>query len=83
MLRVTRSVVFGMFAVAVGRGCTKPRGTACPAPPAIPCVGEEVCTFDEGQGCHVCQCEPLDDELDGPGPDDRSQPPETRRPDSY
>jgi hypothetical protein len=60
---------------ALAGGCTKPRPTQCPGSTNQRCVGEQVCTFDEGQGCHVCQCEPLDSELDAPGPDDRGQPP--------
>lgn len=72
----SRAVVAGaLLAAGLGASCTKPRPTQCAGSTGTRCVGEEICTFDEGQGCHVCQCEPLDDELDGPGPDDRSQPP--------
>lgn len=72
-LRMTLlGVVLG--AAALG-ACTKPRGTACPGNAPDHCVADQVCTFDETQGCHVCTCEPLDNQPGTPNPDDRSQPP--------
>lgn len=73
-----------LFAIVMlGAGCTKPRGTACPGNAPDHCVADQVCTFDDKLGCHVCECEPLDNQPGTPNPDDRSQPPDMTRPDSY
>ena len=56
--------------------CNKPRPNACPGQNLSMCVAGDQCSFDEKRGCNVCVCKPLDDELSGPDPDDRSRPPE-------
>ncbi|MEZ4364712.1 MAG: hypothetical protein R2939_00325 [Kofleriaceae bacterium] len=78
-----RALLLCLAVAAAATACTRRNPDQCPGTMPAGCVAGEVCTFDEARGCRVCQCEPLDNQPGTYDPDDRSQPPDTRRPDSY
>jgi len=67
--------------VALACGCATTKGREgkdaprCPESSALKCLSAEVCSYDSGRGCRVCQCDnggftPLNDAMNPrrPGP---------------
>jgi hypothetical protein len=63
-----------LIALAVMAGCGPKRKNQCPGTTARGCVNGEVCSFDRGRGCQVCQCRPWDQTNTGQDPDDPTPP---------
>ena len=59
---------------AAAAGCGPKHKNQCPGTTAQGCVNGEVCSFDRGRGCQVCQCRPFDQTPTGNDPDDPNPP---------
>lgn len=75
-----RTALFLCLVLVVG--CGPKAKSQCASNTAGTCITGEQCSYDEKQGCQVCQCAPIDqshnkdDPFNNGNPDDRTRPPE-------
>lgn len=70
-------ILLAVIALVMVGGCAnlaKDR-TVCPEYRSLRCPAGESCSMDQGRGCRVCQCNPIDQMAPVTSPDQTQPPP--------